>query len=276
MALGMAIGYGLLEMRNAAPAPSREWCLFLDVDGTLVEIAETPSAVVVDPSLTTLITAVAQRLNGAVALVSGRSIATLDELFAPFKLPAAGQHGAERRAASGRLYGANTGRDPGLNGARAPLRAFVDSHPGTLFEDKGRTIAVHFRLAPHFEGSVRCAVAAAAAGLEAGYEVQAGDRVFEIKPKGFTKASAAEAFMTEAPFAGRTPVFVGDDLTDEPGLRFAEQAGGISIAVGDRIGGQWRFENPREVRRWLASIAAMDEAPRGRTRVAPPPSQSRS
>jgi trehalose 6-phosphate phosphatase len=85
--------------------------------------------------------------------------------------------------------------------------------------------------------------------------------VLEIKPKGFTKATAAEAFMSEPPFAGRTPVFVGDDLTDEPGLRFAESVGGVSIAVGDRLRAQWHLENPREVRRWLAAIAALDEAP---------------
>jgi trehalose 6-phosphate phosphatase len=243
-------------MRNAAPAPSREWCLFLDVDGTLVEIAETPSAVVVDPSLISLITAVAGRLNGAVALVSGRSIASIDRLFAPLELPAAGQHGAERRGASGILCADGSGRDAELDRARALLWAFVESHPGALLEDKGHTIAVHFRLAPALEDDVRRAVAAAVVPLEARYEVQAGKMVFEIKPKGFTKATAAEAFMREAPFAGRTPVFVGDDLTDEPGLRFAERAGGVSIAVGDRLSGQWHLENPREVRRWLAAIAA--------------------
>lgn len=248
-------------MRNAAPAPSREWCLFLDIDGTLLEIADTPSAVVVDPSLTALIAEAAQRLNGALALVSGRSLATIDQLFAPLVLPAAGQHGAERRSASGVLFAEQSGLDAHLDCARALLRAFVASHPGTLFEDKGRTLAIHFRLAPEHETGVRRAVEAAAAPLEARYEAQAGNRVLEIKPKEFSKATAAEAFMSEAPFAGRTPVFVGDDLTDEPGLRFAERAGGVSIAVGDRLRGQWRLESPKEVRRWLAAIAALDPAP---------------
>ena len=248
-------------MRNAAPAPSPEWCLFLDVDGTLVEIADKPSSVVVDPSLNTLISGVAQRLNGALALVSGRSIATIDQLFAPLKLPAAGQHGAERRDASGVLWASDSGSEF-LEGARASLRAFVESHPGTLFEDKGRTIAVHYRLAPEFEASVCRAVAAAAAPLEARYEVQAGNKVFELKPRGFSKATAAEAFMSEKPFAGRTPVFVGDDLTDESGLRFVEQVGGVSIAVGDRLTGQWRLDDPREVRRWLAGIIALDHVVR--------------
>ena len=97
--------------------------------------------------------------------------------------------------------------------------------------------------------------------------MQAGNQVFELKPKGFSKATAAGAFMNEWPFAGRTPVFVGDDLTDEPGLRFVERAGGVSIAVGDRLTGQWRLDDPREVRRWLAAIIALDPAP---------PSQPRS
>jgi trehalose 6-phosphate phosphatase len=247
-------------MRNAAPAPSREWCLFLDVDGTLVEIADTPSAVVVDPSLNDLLAAVSQRLDGALALVSGRSIATIDQLFAPLKLPAAGQHGAERRDAGGRLSVQDSGPDASFALARASLRAYVAAHPGTLLEDKGSTLAVHYRLAPEFEESVRRAITAACAPIGARYEVQAGKRVFEIKPRGFTKATAAEAFMSERPFTGRTPVFVGDDLTDEPGLRFAERAGGVSIAVGDRLRGQWHLNDPGEVRRWLGAIAALPPA----------------
>lgn len=241
-----------------------------------MEIADTPSSVVVDPSLNALIGGVAQRLNGALALVSGRSIATIDQLFAPLKLPAAGQHGAERRDASGVLWATDSGPDECLEGARASLRAFVETHPGTLFEDKGRTIAVHYRLAPEFEASVCRAVAAVAAPLEARYEVQAGNKVFELKPKGFSKASAAEAFMSEWPFAGRTPVFVGDDLTDESGLRFVERAGGVSIAVGDRLTGQWRLDDPREVRRWLAAIIALDHTPHGGVGDRSPPSQSRT
>ncbi len=256
-------------MRYSAPAPSPEWCLFLDVDGTLVEIAATPSAVVVDPALKSLLAAVAQRLNGAVALVSGRSIATLDELFAPLRLPAAGQHGAERRGASGVLSsadGAQGDSDPALDGARVRLRAFVESHPGTLLEDKGRTLAVHFRRAPEHGASARGVLEAASAPLAPRYELQAGKMAVEIKPSGVTKGTAAQAFMGEAPFAGRTPVFLGDDLTDEAGLRFAERAGGVSIAVGGLIGGQWRLESPRAVRRWLAAIVALDDPPHGGAR----------
>jgi trehalose 6-phosphate phosphatase len=238
------------------PAPSRDWCLFLDIDGTLIELADTPSAVVVDDALPRLLPDVAQRLGGAVALVSGRSIDSIDALFAPLKLPAAGLHGVERRAASGVVRGANY-RDSELSGARASLASFAAAHPGTLLEDKGRALAMHYRLAPEFEARARQAVAAAVQPLGPAYHVQEGKMVLEIKPRGFTKATALEEFMREAPFAGRTPVFLGDDLTDLAGFRAIEAHGGITIAVGGRIQGQWRLEDPAAARRWLASIAAL-------------------
>ena len=242
-------------MQTATPAPSREWCLFLDIDGTLLELAETPSAVVVDRELKDLLARLAQTLEGAVALVSGRSIDVVDRLFAPLRLPAAGLHGLERRTASGERRGAQ-GVDARLDGARASLAAFVDAHPGTLLEDKGRALAVHFRTAPHFAEPARRAVEAAAGSIS-GYHVQEGNMVFEIKPQRVTKATAVEDFMGEPPFQGRKPVFVGDDLTDHDGLRSVERMGGISIAVGDRIEGQWHLEGPAEVRRWLASVATL-------------------
>ena len=205
-------------MPQNAPPDLSDWCLFLDVDGTLLELTDTPSQTVADAQLKTLLGEVAERLGGAVALVSGRSIAYLDALFAPLKLPAAGLHGVERRKASGAIQGANYS-DAQLNAARAALDAFVASHPGTLLEDKGRTLAVHFRLAPECESSVRQAVAALAKPMGTNYHVQEGSMVLEIKPYGFTKATAAKEFMQEPPFSGRTPVFVGDDLTDQSGFR---------------------------------------------------------
>ena len=129
------------------PDPSHDWCLFLDVDGTLIELQETPSAVFVGDELKQLVMEASRRLGGALALVSGRSIEVLDELFFPLELPAAGLHGVERRLASGERRGQSY-RDAALASARAKLEAFVASHPGTLLEDKGRALAVHFRLAP--------------------------------------------------------------------------------------------------------------------------------
>jgi trehalose 6-phosphate phosphatase len=245
----------------ATPAPSLDWCLFLDVDGTLLEFTDTPSGTVADEDLKSLLGEVAERLGGAVALVSGRSIGYMDALFAPLKLPAAGLHGVERRKASGVIQGASY-VDAQLNAPRIALRAFVAEHPGTLLEDKDRSLAVHFRLAPHLESSVRLLVAAIAKPMGTNYHIQEGSMVLEIKPCGFTKGTAVKEFMQEPPFSGRTPVFVGDDLTDQGGFRAVENRGGISIAVGDRIQGQWRFANPSQVRRWLGTIAALTDTHR--------------
>jgi len=250
------MGYVARRMRSRAPAVSRDFGLFLDVDGTLVELQETPAEVIVGESLKSLLVEVSRCLQGALALVSGRSIETLDALFAPLVLPAAGLHGVERRGASGVRRGASY-CDSALAGARQSLTAFVESHPGTLLEDKGRALALHFRLAPEFETSARQAVSAAVHALASGYHVQEGKMVLEIKPYGFTKATAIEEFLQEPPFAGRTPVVVGDDLTDQAAFRLVETLGGISIAVGHRVQGQWRLDNPAAVRRWLASIAAL-------------------
>jgi len=246
-------------MTQAPPPPSLEWCLFLDVDGTLLEFTDSPLETHANPELTALLTDVAERLGGAVALVSGRSIGYLDALFAPLRLPAAGLHGVERRKASGAMHGASF-VDSQLDRARTALQTLVVAHPGTLLEDKGRTIAVHFRMAPQAESSVRDAVVDAASQLSSNYHIQGGNMMLEIKPRGFTKASAIKAFMREPPFSGRKPVFVGDDLTDQEGLKTVDEAGGISISVGDRVRGRYRLEDPAAVRAWLSGISAMHDS----------------
>ena len=241
------------------PPPSLEWCLFLDVDGTLIELTDSPFETYADADLKALLTEVAERLQGAVALVSGRSIEYLDALFAPLRLPAAGLHGVERRKASGIMHGASF-VDSQLDPARVAFDALVETHPGTLLEDKGRTVAVHFRMAPQFESRVRETVAAVAAQLSSNYHIQEGNMMLEIKPRGFTKDSAIKAFMQEPPFSGRKPVFVGDDLTDLDGFKAVEDQGGISIAVGDRVQAQYRVENVTAVRAWLKGIAALHDS----------------
>jgi len=243
------------------PPPSLEWCLFLDVDGTLIELTDTPFETYADADLKALLGEVAERLGGAVALVSGRSIEYLDALFAPLRLPAAGLHGVERRKATGVMHGASF-VDSQLDPARIALGALVKACPGTLLEDKGRTIAVHYRLAPEAESNVRAAMAAAASQLGSNYHIQEGNMMLEIKPRGFTKGGAIKAFMQEPPFSGRTPVFVGDDLTDLAGIKIVEDLGGISIAVGDRVHAQYRAENPSAVRSWLQGIAALHDSHR--------------
>lgn len=244
---------------QALPPPSLQWCLFLDVDGTLIELTDSPLDTFADPELKTLLSHVAERLGGAVALVSGRSIHYLDALFAPLRLPAAGLHGVERRKASGAMHGASF-VDAQLDAARVAVNALVQAHPGTSVEDKGRTIAVHFRMAREHEAAMRQALAAIAKPLGSNYHIQEGSMVLEIKPRGFTKAGAIKAFVMEPPFSGRTPVFVGDDLTDQEGFRLVEDQGGISIAVGDRVRGQFRLDNAAAVRHWLQGIAALHDS----------------
>lgn len=248
-------------LMQTLPVLSLQWCLFLDVDGTLIELTDSPLDTFADPPLKALLGQVSERLGGAVALVSGRSIKYLDALFDPLRLPAAGLHGVERRKASGAMHGASF-VDTQLNQARAAVAALVQEHPGTSVEDKGRTIAVHYRMAPQAEAAVRQSLAAIAKPLGSNYHIQEGNMVLEIKPRGFTKASAIKAFMSEAPFSGRQPVFVGDDLTDQDGFRMVEDQGGISIAVGDRVQGQYRFENAAVVRTWLQGIAELHDSHR--------------
>ncbi len=243
------------------PPPSLQWCLFLDVDGTLIELTDSPRDTVANPELKTLLGQVAERLGGALALVSGRPIESLDAIFAPLRLPAAGLHGVERRKASGQMHGASF-VDTQLTHARAALNALVQAHPGTFVEDKGRTLAVHFRMAPDREAAVREALTAIAKPLGSNYHIQEGSMVLEIKPRGFTKATAIKAFIAEPPFSGRQPVFVGDDLTDQDGFKTVEDQGGISIAVGDRVHAQFRVANAAAVRGWLKGISALHDSHR--------------
>jgi len=144
-----------------------------------------------------------------------------------------------------------------LDRARTAVNAFVEAHPGTSVEDKGRTIAVHFRMAPQHESSVRESLVAITNPLRVNYHIQEGNMVLEIKPRGFSKGAAIKTFMQEPPFSGRRPVFVGDDLTDQGGFRVVEEQGGISVAVGDRVRGQFGIDDPAAVRSWLRGIAAL-------------------
>ena len=175
-----------------SPPPSLDWCLFLDVDGTLIELTETPFDTHASDELKAVLKEVAERLGGALALVSGRSVEYLDALFTPLRLPSAGLHGVERRKATGVMHGASF-TDTLLDGARTALGEFVQVHPGTLLEDKGRTVAVHYRMAPQFEPQAREAVTNIAAALGPNYHVQAGSMMLEIKPRGFSKATAIPA-----------------------------------------------------------------------------------
>jgi trehalose 6-phosphate phosphatase len=223
------------------PAPRDDWALFLDVDGTLVEIAETPEGVTPDHRLPDILSAVSRRLGGAVALVSGRRVDTLDRFFAPLRLPAAGLHGLERRDAAGDLRRAPP--TPAIREAAEKARAFAAAHPGVLLEDKGATVALHFRQAPE-AGPAATAFAEALTGALRGTILQKGKMVVEIRPAGADKGSVIAAFMTEAPFRDRTPVFAGDDVTDEAGFAMVNSLQGHSIRIGDGAATAARYRLP--------------------------------
>jgi trehalose 6-phosphate phosphatase len=235
------------------PAFARDWCFFLDVDGTLVEIAARPDAVRVDASLRDQLADLAHATQGALALVSGRGLADLDRLFAPLALYSAGQHGAERRGAGGALH-VHPCRSDALRGAAGRLAAFARARPGLVFEDKGVTLAMHYRLAPGYADAVRAAVADALLPLGSGFALQEGKMVAEIKPATVDKGTAIAAFMREAPFAGRVPVFIGDDATDEPGFAAVNALGGVSLKVGGgKSQARWALADATSVRTWLAA-----------------------
>jgi trehalose 6-phosphate phosphatase len=233
------------------PPAGRHWAFFLDIDGTLLDIAATPEAVHTAAADCRLIRSLHVAADGALALISGRSLASIDELFAPFKFPAAGQHGCERRDAKGRRYRRAFPVQP-LRRAAARIREFADSHPGLVFEDKGCSVALHYRLAPEFADAAHAVVEEAANEVGESVEVLGGKMVAELKPAGRDKGSAIEEFMREAPFQGRTPVFIGDDITDEHGFRIVNRLRGHTVKVGaGDTDAQSRLADPQAVRAWL-------------------------
>lgn len=258
--------WALLEADSAAPPP-RTWALFLDVDGTLIEIAEAPDAIHVDEGVGALLAGLRERLGGALALASGRSLEVLDGFFEPLELPAAGLHGLERRSAAGAVN--RTDGAAALGPARRALERFVADHPGALLEDKSATLALHYRRAAGAETAAREVMERTRAELGSGYRVQEGKMVLELKPHRPNKRTVVEDFMAEAPFRGRVPVFIGDDLTDEEGFEAAQNGGGAAIVVGlEADGGResvatYGLGGVRELHRWLEALL---EALKGETR----------
>jgi trehalose 6-phosphate phosphatase len=238
-------------MNRAPPAPSADWAWFFDVDGTLAHIAETPESVRIDIGMRRLIQAIVANAGGAVALISGRSIADVDALFPGVRLPVAGQHGAERRDAAGALVG-NPVAARELTGIRDELLTIARRHPGLRVEDKGLAIALHYRHAPQLAGYVHRAVRAIQARTGDDLQIQIGKRVVELVPAGIDKGSAVQHFMQEPPFRGRTPVFVGDDVTDEHAFAIVNDLDGYSVKVGPgATSARWRLADVNAVREWL-------------------------
>lgn len=238
--------------RTLPPAPRVEWAFFLDVDGTLLEIADKPSAVRVDLELLELIGQVYRLSGGALALVSGRSISDLEGMLGALRLPLAGQHGLERRDAAGRLW-IHAAPPEAKCAIKEALRPVLERHPGLLLEDKGLTLAMHYRQAPHLAAYVQRLMLRLMNEVGGGLELQMGKRVVELKPAGIDKGTAVAEYLTESPFSNRHPVFIGDDLNDEHGFAEVNRLDGTSIKVGPGAScARFRLANVAAVRRWLA------------------------
>jgi trehalose 6-phosphate phosphatase len=234
--------------------------VLLDIDGTLLDLAPTPREVWVPPGLAKTLSRLHEKTSGALALVSGRSLNDIDLIFAPEQFPAVGGHGAEMRVAIDSESVA-VHAPPMDKELKRRLAAIAKLSPGILLEDKGYSLALHYRLAPHAEKAIYEAVSLIRADLpNAPIEVLPGKCVCEIKHSGFTKATGVRELMTHAPFRGRLPVFIGDDVTDESVFAIMPDFGGLAFSVGRRAQGvAGHFDEPRDVRAWLAHLAD-DEA----------------
>ena len=230
--------------------PKRSWALFLDLDGTLLDLAETPEKVVRPAGLVEDLSVASDKLDGALAIVTGRPIAIVDQLLRPLKLPAAGQHGAELRLSP---------KEAAFRLPTAPIDAALRSmvlqaasaFPGVDVEDKGQTLALHYRGAPLAGEPLRRQVAGILADSGNGLDLGQGKLVMEIRDSRYSKGTAVEAFMGEPGFAGRLPIFIGDDETDKDGFAAAERLGGLAWRVGGETAA---FGGPADVRTWLSDL----------------------
>lgn len=244
-------------MTNIPPAPQLEWAWFFDIDGTLARIELSPDAVRVDGVMQYLIEALHEKTGGAVALVSGRSLHDVDKLFPHFTLAAAGQHGAERRHSDGTVV-----RQPmpsaHLLQMRDALREMERRHSGLMLEDKGLSLSMHYRQVPRLGAFVQREVRALFQQFGSGFQMQLGKCVVEIVPMGHTKGTVVNEFLGEEPFRGRTPAFLGDDVTDENAFAVVNALGGVSIKVGaGPTLAPYRLDDVAAVREWLASLSPL-------------------
>jgi trehalose 6-phosphate phosphatase len=244
------------------PSDLTRYAILLDVDGTLLDIAPTPQAVYVPESLRQTLHMLRCRLGGALALVSGRPVADLDTLFAPLRLPAVGGHGVELRplAEGSAVETRAASLDPAF---REDLTNIAARHSGVIVEDKGHSIALHYRTAPKQGiGLIQDVEHACIAWHDRSIEMLTGKAVIEIKPAGFNKGTGVRELMSRDPFRGRVPIFVGDDKTDEDAFAVIPEFNGIAVSVGRRIPGiEQYFQSPDDVREWLEHLSSSDVNP---------------
>ena len=238
------------------PPVSDNTALLLDIDGTLLDLARTPDSVKVPKDLVRALEALARRLSGALAFVSGRSLESIDRLFAPFRPAAIGAHGGEMRAADGSI----SRGQPLPDTVRQVFMGLADNIPGLLLEDKRSALALHYRLAPEARPVLASAMEKHARLFESEkVHILQGKAVIEARRQGVDKGSAVAALVRQAPFAGRTILFGGDDATDEDVFRILPRLGGHGFSVGKKFSGaEHHFESPRAVREWLTGAAGLE------------------
>lgn len=239
--------------------------LFLDFDGTLVDIAVTPESVYVPEDLCATLRRLDGLLGGALAVVSGRPLVDIDRFLAPCRLAAAGQHGSELRISGEAAPSAMAARLswPAIH---RRVSEFAATHPGVLVEAKEYGVALHYRNAPQHAEAVAIEATRLANAAGPTLQVLPGKMVYELKPAGVNKGVALRRFMAMPPFRGRVPVFIGDDVTDIDAFVAAHALGGLSFAVGDTAGGpiDGRFPTPEAVRHWLTELAGLPTTPASR------------
>lgn len=241
--------------RRRPPGARLEWAYFFDLDGTLIDFADTPSAVRISEDLRLLLERLHRATGGAVALISGRAIAEIDRLFPHATMPVAGQHGLERRNARGGItrHAVPTRR---LERVRLRMANAVHGKAGLLLENKGLSLALHYRRSPRLASYAHRLAQSMLPAIGRRFCVQRGKYVVEMRPAGKDKGVGILEFMREAPFRGRTAVFVGDDATDEFGFATVNRLRGHSVKVGrGRTAARWRLPHVRAVREWLAGAS---------------------
>ncbi len=233
--------------------PAATTAIFADLDGTLAEIEATPGEVGLEPGRQQLLAELSRALGGRLAVISGRGIDDLDRVLDGKVVALGAVHGLIRRTASGVLLGPD--KDPRVARAVTAFDELAVRQPGLLVEDKGAAVSLHYRLAPAAEAE--CRALARRSADEQGLVLQPGDMVVEVRAPGPDKGDALSAFMAEAPFVGATPIFIGDDVTDENGFRAAEALGGYGVVVGARRPTLARYALPdvTHVQAWLGSIS---------------------
>jgi trehalose 6-phosphate phosphatase len=245
-----------LRRRGSGPIDIARVAILLDVDGTILDVAATPQSVVVPASLVQILSELHVRTNGAVALISGRLIENLDDLFVPLKLPCVGGHGVEWRISGSAPVERRYGELSALLKKQVTTGVAVD--PRIIVEDKGSSLAVHYRLAPELGPLIKNKIAAILdRALLEKLELLCGKSMIEIKPASFNKGVAVCGLMKSPPFAQRTPVFIGDDITDESVFAALPALGGFGYSVGREMAGvEGIFGGPQDVRDWLTGLCA--------------------